>query len=225
MKLPFFNRKRYIVLKCYTDNKFHVEQCPVVISSKLKTEKHKELERPNQRTFRHCYGSVAGMKLSATMPSWTTFDVEVINNDARYDITDLNNGKTFVEFNHSNDPYYNSKDCWVSKIVNPWMLYEETGVNFVYCKHLKNTTPMAVPSGVVNFKYNHGAHVFNLLHKVPHEYRIPFNIPMMALYPMSDLPLHVEVHLDAAKQKELEIATSTLGYRHGNMLKIIRDNP
>ena len=224
LKIPFLNRKRYVVLKCYTDNRFHYEQCPIVLTSKLKTEKHGELEKKNQRTFRHCYGSVAGMKISATIPAWTTFDVEVLHNDVRYDITDLNNGKTYVQFDHNKDPFYNSKDCWVTKMVNPWQLYEDSGVNFVYAKHIKNTTPMAIPSGIVNFRYNHGAHIFNLIHRHPHEYRIPFKLPLMSIYPITDLPLHVESYFDIDKWQELETATSRLGYRNGNMLKIVRDN-
>lgn len=226
LKLPFFNRQRYVVLKCYVANERLNEMAPMSLSSKLepiKTDVGKNI------SFRTCYGHITGLKRSVTLPMWTEFRVVSQYEGKDETLYQLpthipNNDKPSVDFSHRHDPTYHSPDCYITKIISPWVVEEKTGVNWVVAHHIRNSTPMRIPSGINNFKYDHYTHIFNLVHKKPHEYFVPFKTPVLALYPMTDLPLHVETYYDPQRIDKLNEQASYHPYLRGSMLKLSRDS-
>ena len=228
LKLPFFNRKNYIVVKAYNENSNLVRHAPLIRSSELpplpffydKTDEPKKVFN-DRLTFRTCYGNVASLKRSLTVPSWQHFKISVgdkLNIQVMQSDHEQLLGR--VEFGHNEDPYYDTTNFYVVKMINRWFLEETTGVNFVYAQHIRNNTNMRAVSGLINFRDQHCVNIFNLVSKYPHNYDIPFNMPIVALYPMSDKPVHVECYVDKQKADQLAIASTTRFWPVGTHLKL-----
>lgn len=230
LKLPFFNRKRYIVMKCYTDNKRLYEYAPILRSSLLpapecQTDKHpvKQDNFDRMPSFRTCFGRVEALKTSAAIPLWNTMHIKVDNDlNISVDSSDMQNLLGYLDFDHNNDPYYDTENFYVVKHVCAWHCEETTGVKFVSAQHIQNNTNMRIPSGIIDFKHQHAMNVFNLVSKYPHSYTIPFKTPTIALYPLSDLPLHVESYFDTQKAIDLDRANSSRFWNTGTALKLSR---
>mgnify|MGYP000058912569 CR=1 FL=1 len=223
MKLPFFNRKRYLDIKCYTDVQFHIDECPITLSSKLPAMKPCRDVAKYDVSFRTCYGDIAGMKRSLAVPSWTEMDFKCVSEKegAFYRYADTCQGNSKIE--PHNDPYYQPRSGTIVKIGSPWMIEEKTGVEFVVAKHIRNMTPMAIPSGITRYDKIHVVNIFNLLPNRPFEYRVPFKKPLVALYPMSDLPMHVECIYDPAMRTRLADKCLNYGHFTANLLKLTKN--
>ena len=203
MKLPFINRKRYIVLKCYTWHSGVLERSPIVLGDPEKVKPTPETDYlAARKSFATCWSRLATNKKSATIcaPESLRFRCDengVVQSNTPTDIMQ-------VMYEHDNDqPYGLMKDFVIAKIMMPWHIEEQTGVNFVFARHMRNKTMMNVLSGVTNFKATCQINIFNAINKHKHHYEVPFNSQMVSLYPMSDLPLHVECYFDTAKHDEL----------------------
>ena len=223
LSLPFFNRKRYILLKCYHNNSYFPEYAPITLSSRLDPIQRGDVD-PTHRPFRTCYANVAGLNKSAVLPMWSALMLEVHEDGGlSYNPADKNPANINLNFDHIQDPTYDHSQCFVTKISNNWRLQEDSGVDFIMCNHIRNTTQMRIPTGVTNFKFQHSLNVFNLVSKIPHRYTIPFKTPIVALYPLSDLPLQVESEYNVAKFEELEHKSAAKSHFTSNVLKLKRD--
>lgn len=230
LKIPFLNMKNYVVLKCYNKNRTVVEHAPIVLSNKLSPLKKPDTTTP---TFATCYGYVASLKRSATVPMYTDFEV-IVSQDG--DINYLFADKTHasVDWNHSADTVYSgiketsaplkfpdgSDHLVVSKLVNRWFVEEDTGVDFVMASHIRNTTSMRIPTGVANFKHQHSLSIFNVISREPQRYKVKFGTPTIALYPLTDKPFYVESICDPAKVDELDVKSSSHPHFTGTCLKL-----
>lgn len=230
ISLPFFNRKRYIVLKAYTDNKRLCDYAPITRSSMLPPPEYLSHKNPvdksffkQEPTFRTCFAHVASLKTSAVVPAWSSFKISV-DDDLKIQVhtSDVSNTLGRTVFDHNQDPYYDTKDFYVVKHVCNWFCEEDTGVKFVYAHHIKNNTNMRIPSGIVDYKHQHSMNIFNLVSKHTHAYDIPFKTPMVALYPMSDLPLYVESYHDPEKMHELGSSSEARFWDTGTALKLAK---
>jgi len=222
LKIPFINRKRYIELKCYSNTKFDIDNCPITLSSELPVMKPVGPVSPYVGNFSGCYGYIKGMKKSAVLRAWTEAEFEGLGSDEgiSFNWADTANGLSNITIHQ--DPIYQSNTNILTKMTNPWRLEETTGVHFVTAKHITNLTPMAIPSGLLTFNVGHQLNVFNLVHVSQPKYKIKFKEPLLALYPMSDLPLHVECIFDPEKHGQLNNETNRRAYFKGNNLKLCR---
>lgn len=220
LKIPFLNMKNYVVMKCYHNNRTVVENAPIVLSNKIDPIKKTNITTPS---FATCYGYVASLKRSATVPMYTDFDVEVNElGHINYHIADKLH--VTASFNHAEDPLYvdttNNDHLVVSKISNGWLVEEDTGVNFVMASHIRNTTAMRIPTGTTNFKHQHTLAIFNVISREPQRYRVKFGTPTIALFPLTDKPFYVESIFDPAKVEELDIKSSSHPHFTGTCLKL-----
>ena len=199
MKLPFYNRKRYLVLKFYTWHQGVFEKAKPMTNFS-KTEKHKGTVY--ERNFHTCMSRIMTKKNSVTMPSPVDFmfrcDGEVVHFEAP------DSEVLGCDFAHNDDPAYAStKDFIIAKMVMPWHIEEESGINFVVARHIMNRSMMNVLSGVISFDATASSSFFNVINKTPHEYRVKFGEPLVSYYPMSDKPVYVECYCDAEKHRKL----------------------
>ena len=108
----------------------------------------------------------------------------------------------------------------------PWLCEcSHPDVPFVMARSIFNTTPMCIPSGVTSIGMNPTLNFFQ--HVFPNEeYMIPFNAPLLQMYPQSELPVKVETYHDMVKFSEIATATqsrthfsSTLFRQYRNVLQ------
>ena len=218
IKIPFLNRQRYIILRCYTWSKMVEDYAPIRLGKyddrPIKNDRHQA-----KTSFSKCYAHINSRIHSATVKSPTTFRINVKYGEINYDVAAANEF-TEINLDHNNDPEYSVPDTILTKIVLPWYLEEKSGVPFVLSRHIQNKTPMMIPSGVVEYKFGYGMNIFNHVSKLDHNYEITFREPLVSLYPISDLPLHVETYTDRKKFLELNSYTDFLPYFSNYRMKL-----
>lgn len=204
MKFPFLNRKRYIEIHAYTNSKRALQDVPITLTKNACT-KHLNAEKLSidakkyRNTFETCYGKLASLRTSLTLPTWCEFEVK--SNDRGYDINYPDNNR-FFQVSNVEDPYFRPKDIYVAKIEPPWKIECKTNTTFVFASHILNTTPLQIGTGVVYPKADPTLNFFVYIPKNTH-YVIPYRMPVVQMFPISDLPLHVESHYDEFKYNEL----------------------
>ena len=221
LSIPFLNRKNYVLLKCYNDNKYIVDAFPITRGSDNINKLPKSLTDGNTGSFKTCYGHLGAKTTTATVPMWLSFHAAYINGQPEYYLSDTQEDVVSINFGHANDPVYDHSNLCVTKIISRWYLEEDTGVNFVYAHHIKNYTKMRVPSGIKEFKYQHGLQLFNLLDKTDHSYTVTAGTPVVSLIPLTDKEFRVESHYDPDKVKELE-STQMRAYFNNEILRRMR---
>lgn len=215
MKIPFLNKQQYIVLKCYTNNSVVAEALP--ISNKPPLMRNKPTKG---KTFKSCYGRLMSEKRSATVRMWQSLRVRSGEDGITMSTPDGNLSN--FDYSHNYDEHYRLSGMSVVKIMTPWVLQEATGVEFVHASHIRNTSQMRIPSGIVNFKHQHAITIFNLISDHPHEYMVSAGAFLTSLYPLSDKPLHVEAFYDVKKHEELYYKAASKMFFDNNLLRVKR---
>ena len=194
LNLPFFNRERYVLLSAYTPVECLNEYAPICLSSKAVPEFPRTAKQ--EMGFKTCHGFIASLKRSATIFAPCDFDVRSNADAFQYSWP---NQTHFTVADHS-DPQFDSSRSFVTKLGLPFAVRcNKKDVNFVTASHILNDTQMRIPSGVTPFLYGVKLNIFNYVPKVEAEYSVPFRKPIVALYPLSDLPFHVECSFDPVK--------------------------
>ena len=198
MQIPFLNRKRYIVLRCYTWHAGVLEQAPISMSTQPMRQ-HKADFMDDIRDFSGCWSRVQSQKISATVPCPTEIKFQAKGDGLVNSLVSSN--AVEVDFQHDDDPNYAKKDMVLSKIVLPWRCVEDTGVNFIMARHMQCKVQLNILSGVVAKMFP--LNIFNLTNIQEHKFNVPPKEPLVSLYPMSDLPMHIEAAHDPDKFSEL----------------------
>ena len=73
---------------------------------------------------------------------------------------------------------------------------------------------MQIPCGMLQYKHGFGANIFMHVGKHDHSYEIPFREPLVSIFPMSELPLHVESYFDRRRFMELADRSNELPFSH-----------
>lgn len=228
LKLPFFNRKRYVVLKCYTDAELVNQFTPVTITAKCKHDvydKRRNLKERWNGSFKTCYGNVKSYRTSVTVPCW--HDYKVIVEDRRIDVLSsqrgTRNGKPEIK-DHTVDPDWHSQSgLAIFKIASPWAFEcgDHKDLKWVYANHILNTTNLNSPSGMLTFYYQHDVNIFFKIDpKYNHQFEIPFKTPLAQLYPLTDLPLEVETSYNPTRFHQLKERGFNLPHMSGVMVKM-----
>ena len=197
LNLPFLNRERYIVLRAYTPVEYLCDHAPVCLSSKVIPE----FPRIGKYEigFKTCHGFIASLKRSATVMSPCDFDVKATPKEFSYRWPDQQH---FGVAEHV-DTQWNSSTSFITKIAMPFVFKSsKKGINFVETRHILNDTPMNIPSGVTTYDYGTNYNPFNYIPRIDLEYSVTFKKPLIAIYPLSDLPFHVECYFDPGKYRD-----------------------
>jgi hypothetical protein len=197
MKLPFFNRQRYVLLTAYTPVEYLADHAPVCLSSKAIPE----FNRTGKYDvgFKTCHGYIATLKRSATIMAPCDFDVTATSDTYSYRWPD----QRYMAVNELNDPQFPSPNVHITQFNFPFALRcNKKDVNFLETRHILNDTHMMIPSGVAPFLYGISYNPFNYIPKTDTFYSVPFKKPLFALYPLTDLPFHVECHYDPVKYNQ-----------------------
>jgi len=195
--LPFINRERYVLLSAYTPVEYLNDFAPVCLSSKAlptfpRISKH-------EMGFKTCHGFIASLKRSATIFSPCDFSVVATPDMFQYSWPH----QTHLTASQHSDPQFDDTNAFVTKLGLPFALRcNKSDINFVTSSHILNDTQMRIPSGVTPYTYGIKLNIFNFVPRANLEYFVPFRKPIVALYPLSDLPFHVECSFDPIKYEQ-----------------------
>ena len=224
MKLPFLNRKKYVVIKAYTNSSRAFKEVPLTLTKDVKHDglnpewipaKHKKYIP----TFDTCYGRIAALRNSITLRTWSEFDI--VTNKERWDFR-WPHGNKFMSVVETQDDAFRPDDLFVLKICPPWMLDCDTPVEVLHCSHILNTSHLHIASGIAPPTKDPSLNFFTYLPKREDFYHIPYRMPIIQMFPLTDLPIHVESSYDARKYEELHTMTISNPYFSGTALKCAR---
>jgi len=205
MKLPFFNKRKYIEIKAYTNIKWYVDEVPVVLTkdvqtSHLNTPKLTPEQKKYTGTFNTCYGRLAGLRNSFTLQNWCDHDILANEDKWRYVVPQTT--QTFQAIPHK-DLVFKPDGMFVTKVIPPWRMECNTDVDFILGSHILNTTGLTIPTGIINSSIP----VFNYFYYIPKQkttYHIPYKMPLIQIFPLSDWPLYVESEYNPTKFEEIQ---------------------
>lgn len=221
IKLPFFNKQNYVVVKCYTPFEMLKEHKTVDLSSR--NVKFPEIEGKSEKTdiktsFRHCYGMLHSLSNSITFKAPSELRVMSDGENWSYESPSPHFGQHVDH--HDQDFHFDHGDCFITKLFIPWQFEEKTGAKFLYARHVQNTTFMNIPSGVINFKHGHDANIFNYIPRLNISYNVDFLHPLMSMHLLDDKKLIVETYVDRERFFHLKEQTSARAFFYGNGVKL-----
>lgn len=207
MKLPFINRRKYVLIEAYTDIKRYVDDVPLMLTkdykpTHLNARKLSDHEKRTRPTFNTCHGRISGLRNSITYLSISEHLIQSFPDRIEFEKPDLNK---VLGFEVQNDPTLRPNGVHVVKGFSPWFLQcNNKDVHFVFTSHMLNTTGVPIVTGVAT---NNGMNLINYFMYVSKQratYHIPFKMPLLQIFPLTDLPIHLEVSLDRQKVEEVQ---------------------
>lgn len=153
-------------------------------------------------TMKQCHGFIDLYKTSFCLPLWSDLSVWVdkIGSDGfRYQYADEFSSAVNHSSAQTNGRYPEDKFVHL-KLIVPWSAREKTGVNFLLHSpyyNLDNFTDYSLPSGVVNFKFQHTINVNMLFNREKTEkvVTINYDTPMLFVTPMTENKVEIKNHL------------------------------
>ena len=224
IKLPFLNRERYVLLKAYTVNKCFLD-VPIVLTKDISQEhlnSHKLTaeEKRTFVTFNSCYGRVAALRRSVTLRTWCEFEIKA--DEKGFNVL-FPVGFEYFKLEHHKDAVFNPKGVFVAKLIPPWVVEcNKRDLHIVHCNHILNTTPLQIASGIVPGALA-GTNFFSYIPSQKLHYIVPYNMPIVQWFPLTDLPIHVENYYDKDKYEELSSRSAAKPYRVGSAIKCMKN--
>ena len=226
MKLPFLNRRRYLVVKAYTSSKRALDDVPLCLTKDV-SQDHLNSERipPTQRkyipTFNTCYGRLAALRNSITLRTWCEFEITTTKDTCKFDWP---NGNGFMNANNMEDAAFKPSGLRVIKICPPWMLESnDNSLEVLHCSHILNTSHLHIASGIIPMRTDPTLNFFTYLPKRNDTYSIPYKMPIIQMFPLTDLPIQIECSYNLDKYTELHTMTSSNPYFSGGISKCMKN--
>ena len=202
-----------IVLNFYTNQQYVLDQCKPQLAKKWIPEWWKKLPASRTETDLHTEGSpvpVSSMKQcpaineilkqGVIIPSWCELHLECGPNGQL-------NQRVFPEHTallpHDEQDWNFHKPGYAHvKVGSPWLMKEETGVQFMWIKpewHHKDPLAYWGVPGIIEYKYQH-ALLNNIM--IPFNSRVKINTgdPWLQIIPLSDKPIEIKCHLVSAEE-------------------------
>jgi len=222
------SRLRPITLDCFTTNVSVLEHYPVVKANKMYPEWWKSLESTSVQppdakcpfsrtgpTIKVCDGFLDLYKTMITIPLWSDLMVKTDGNKGIY----WHSAAPDMKIEHHPVVQYNHPDffnyCHM-KILMPWLIEEKVGVNFQLFHSdwnmPANWFKYRILGGVLNYKYQGGAHCNMMLPNIPAEFILPAGEPIMNLLPLTDRKVVIKTHL--LGKTEYDQKQSLISYPH-----------
>lgn len=205
MKLPFFNKARYVEIKAYCNIKWYENEIPLVLtkdvkSNHLNSRKLSTEEKRYSRSFNGCIGRIAGLRNSITIRNHCEYDI--IANERDWRAIAPSDNKVFV-INPTDDPIFRPKNLNVAQVAVPWLIESnKPEIGYVLAGHILNTTGLSIFTGVLTG----GISPLNYFLGIPKQnitYAVPFKHPMLQLFPLTELPVHIVSEYNPTKYAEL----------------------
>jgi len=225
MKLPFLNRSRYVVIKAYTLNRRFLDDVPIVLTKDIKqdhlnSKKLTEEEKRIYGTFNSCYGKVAALRRSLTLRTWCEFEIKA--DEKGFNVL-FPVAFEYFKLEHHKDSVFNPKGVFVAKLIPPWVVEcNKKDLNIVHCNHILNTTPLQIASGIVPSAIA-ATNFFSYIPSQRLHYIVPYKMPIVQWYPLTDLPIHVENYYDAEKYHDLNSMATSNPYKVGSAIKCMKN--
>jgi hypothetical protein len=159
-------------------------------------------------TIRYCDGLMNFYNKGIMLPLWSDLILET-EEDGSWRYQYSANETRPIEF-HDKDQLGPSFDKFIHcKLMSPWLLEENTGLNFLYSEPtwnlLNHIHEIRVLPGMVNFKYQCSTHVNLLLPKRKNRIELESGTPLAHLIPIEDKKIKVVHHLVSTEEFDQKV--------------------
>jgi len=204
----FWFKRKKIVVDCFINNEFVVNNVPIVqsikstpnwwkaIPSKVNITEDSGIEK-EVSTLKKCIGFQDLYLNSFTLSMWSDLH---INNNERGMTWEFGDPHSRVDSHNPLQWGYNFKNMRHLKIMCPWILKEKTGCNFAYIKETWGSLDnddyhrLTVLPAVVNFKHQHVLHINAFISNEKNMYSIKLGTPVVHLIPMTENDVEFKSH-------------------------------
>lgn len=199
-----FFKPKTVTLDCFTTNNSLAELFPISTMSEHIPSWWKSMKNEvpissfpiGMGTIKRCPGFTGLFKKGICIPAWSEYRLyqDPIHGFSHIGPNSMADGNQHQETQYAFENYQHFK------LISPWLIKEKTGVNFAMVQaswHNNSPCDIHVPTGMLEFKYQHSTHI-NLLAPKPEnvkEYSISAGQPLAYLIPMTEKNVNVKVHV------------------------------
>ncbi len=216
----FLFKSKKVVVDCFTREPVVAQNYPIKKSFSYVPEWWRNLEqcvhhrtqyaiaRPSP-TMKTCTGFINLFQKTWTIPLWTDFILQT-RSDGNYDYLFPNPvDPSHIGSHPSHQHQDGMRDRIHVKITPPWILWEKTGIHFVFFGAdwtLMDELPsVRVVPGIVNYRDQHGSAVNFFVDKKDARLEFRAGTPMVYLAPMTDKKVEFKVQVvDEQEWSKLE---------------------
>jgi hypothetical protein len=212
----FIFKKKTIVLDCITSNLGIFNYYPIVKSSSIlpnwwknlpdnfvcnKTPGFDKLDRYSS-TMKKCPGFIDLHKNSITIPLGCDVKIQTKENGVfAYEFADTTGMEKNLSIDtHQRQEFGKEFDHLIHlKMISQWMLFEKKGINFYagmpFWHYIKKLNKVFIPPGIVNYKYQHAAHVNMFMPKANDLIELTAGTPLFNLIPLTEHTVEIKNHI------------------------------
>jgi hypothetical protein len=203
----FWFKRKKIVVDCFMNNEFVVNNVPIVravkatpnwwksIPAKVDITEHSGIQK-EVSTIKKCIGFQDLYRNAFTLSMWS--DLNIICNEKGF-VWEFSDPNSSVDSHNPLQWAHNFQNMRHLKIMCPWILKEKTGCNFAYVKETWGSLDndyhnFTVLPAVVNFKHQHVLHINAF---IPHDssaYSIKLGTPVVHLIPLTEHDVEFKSH-------------------------------
>jgi hypothetical protein len=176
-------------------------------------------------TMKRCPGFIDLYKKSFTLSSYTELKIKTTENDwsciSSSGLAQSVGVQLKLIETHHRDQFGSAFDKFHHmKFIQPWLIYEKTGVNFLlaptYWNHIEFWEKCFFATGLINFKYQHAAHVNFFMKRINDLITIKSGTPLVHLIPLSEYNVDLKTHLisDEDYDKKMKVSTYSTSYNN-----------
>lgn len=223
----FWFKKKKIIVDAFTNQSGVNTYFPLERASRNLPDWWKQLPKTSKyyqngipietSTMKRCVGFVDLIKNSWTIPMYTDLKIK-IEDDGWNCVTAAgladHRGELQILESHNRDQYGSEfNDYYHFKILVPWLLEDNKGINFLMTGAYWNQTKLFdkcfFSPGVLNFKYQHSINVNFFTKREDKLIDIAAGQPLAYLTPMTDNDIEIRFHLISDEEYKNKIFVST----------------
>ncbi len=207
-----FFKKSTIVLDCFTTNSAIAELFPVSFLREHMPTWWKEIPKSSAvgecpveiSTIKRCPGFRDLFKNTVCLPAWSQYK---LYQDPTYGFSHVAPNRSADGLPHQEEQMAGAyPDYQHYKLISPWNIKEKSGVNFLMTQaswHTSNPCGFHIPTGVLEFKYQHSTHVNLVAPKQEKlkEHDILPGVPLVYLVPLTEKK--IKINIEVVSQQEM----------------------
>jgi len=195
----FIFKQKPIHLDCFTYNTmaYHYTEISPAINYIPKWWKKLPSSNKENTTMKSCAGFIDLYNKGLIIPLWSDLSIEVHEDYLNWEFADRKSKIESHTKNQSGD-FIDNSNCIHIKIESPWYFRCKENIHWHFSQPIWNDLSgkiYCVPSGVLEFNYQHTTNINILVRDNNDKFIILHNHPMAHIIPISERPLKIHNHL------------------------------
>ena len=236
--MSFFNRKKEIVLHCYTNRSDVYNYFPIVNAVKSMPEWYQKLPRPvfeslskQERNLKECVAFSNYFSKGFILPLWSDLCLEIGKRGTDSYVYQFSDEKSSIAVHTAENTgnHFSDFEYQQIKLISPWQFRCEENIDFLATGpewHFDRLQSLNILGGVLDFKTNSSTNVNTYIKRTEEDQSILLEsgCPIYHFIPLTERKVRLETHLvsDEIYHRLGDINTPISFKRHFQKKKKIR---